>query len=125
LGDDGQIDAVGAQRAERAEQAVDVSADTTPVRGDGRGVDEHSGRATGGHRATPQQFRHRIGRYRDPTTVTPVAQATGKSTPVAACRAARDAGRGALCLTFSRIVRHAAARPRNVTTAPIRYRRRR
>ena len=39
---------------ERAEQAVDVSADTASVGGDAGGVDEHSGRATGGHEATPR-----------------------------------------------------------------------
>ena len=46
--------AVRADPAERAEQAVDVAADTASVGGDTRGVDEHAGRTTGGHVATPR-----------------------------------------------------------------------
>jgi len=49
----GEVQAVGSENAEGAEEAVDVSADTTPVGGDARGVDEDSRRTTGGHVATP------------------------------------------------------------------------
>jgi hypothetical protein len=53
LRDDGQVDAVRADLGKGAQEAVDVSADTTPVGGDAGGVDEDSGRTTGGHVATP------------------------------------------------------------------------
>ncbi|GLZ01407.1 hypothetical protein Acsp02_86580 [Actinoplanes sp. NBRC 103695] len=54
LGDDYQVDPFRTECPERAEQSVDVSADTSPVGGDARGVDEHSWGATGGHEATPK-----------------------------------------------------------------------
>jgi hypothetical protein len=54
LGHDGEIDALGVELAERAEQSVDVSADTSAIGGDAGGVDEHSWGATGGHEATPK-----------------------------------------------------------------------
>ncbi|GAB2598571.1 hypothetical protein Aab01nite_74620 [Paractinoplanes abujensis] len=66
LGHHGQIDPVGIHPPEGAEQAVDVSADTSSVSGNAGGVDEHSRGATGGHEATPKEV---------------VIQTTGKGTP--------------------------------------------
>ena len=74
LRDDGEIEAVRAEGGEGTEQTVDVSADTASVGGDARGVDEDTGRTTGGH----------------VQLLTSVGQTTGKRTPLDASRVDRD-----------------------------------